>query len=94
MANKKQESESAYSDVSKQAEQAQKDAEKDVEYDDEGNPKPQSSEAADELAAEMSTRAAGSFEGGGPFPPEILQERYMGSTKLARERPEYTSHEE
>lgn len=95
MASKKQsEGESAYSDVSGAVEQSQKDAEAPVEYDDDGNVKPQSSEATAEVYDEMSKRAAGSVEGGGPWPPEVAAERNSGAARLRAHRPEYTSHEE
>lgn len=46
-----------------------------------------------ELAAEMSHRAAGSAEGGGPWPADML-DRYLTPPTSLRTIEPYTSHEE
>jgi hypothetical protein len=89
------EGESAFKDVSGAVEQAQKDAEAPIEYDEDGNPKPQSSEAANEVNQEMATRASASAEGGGPWPEEVLRERFISpGQRLRAPQEEYTSHED
>lgn len=90
----KQSDEAPYQDVSAQLEEAREEAQKPVEYDDEGNPKASDSTAAAEVEAEMSRRGAGSGEGGGPWPPELLAERYVGTPTAPVTVPEYTSHED
>jgi hypothetical protein len=92
---KSDEGQSAFKDVSAAAEQAAKDAQAPVEYDEQGNVKPRSSEAANEVAQEQSKRANAHAEGGGPWPPELLAKRGIGSgRRLERAVPTYTSHEE
>jgi hypothetical protein len=86
--------ESAYRDVSAQVEEAQEEAQKPVEYDDEGNVKPSESTAAAEVYDEMAKRSAGSGEGGGPWPPDLMLKRSVGATPVERSIGEYTSHEE
>lgn len=86
--------ETGYRDVSKEAEQAAEDAKKGVELDDEGNVKSSTSEAAGVLADEQAYRASAQANGGGPWPPELLRERFVNPTPLKARIPEYTSHEE
>lgn len=53
------------------------------------------SEAAAVVSAEMSHRATAQANGGGPWPPEILQERFIGAGQpVVAALPAYTSHEE
>lgn len=86
--------ETGYRDVSAEAEQAAKEAKKGPEFDDEGNLKSSTSKAAAVLADEQAYRASASFNGGGPWPPELLVERFVSPTVIERSIPEYTSHEE
>lgn len=85
-----------YSDVSKQAEQAKKDAEKPAEFDDDGRLKRDGkvSQSTVELADEVSRRASGAANGGGPWPEEVLRKNFVDPREsTARPEPEYTSHE-
>lgn len=50
-------------------------------------------EAAEAAAEESARRAAGQVNGGGPWPPELLLERYVGATRARGQIGEYTSHE-
>jgi hypothetical protein len=93
-ASKSDEHESAFTDVSDEVEQAEKDAQADPEYDDDGNVTNLTSEAAAEVAAEQAKRAQAQANGGGPWPADLVQERFIGSTPLRAARPEYTSHED
>lgn len=89
-------SENAFQDVSKQQETVQEELEKPVELDDDGKPvvDEKVSQAAEELGDEQGRRASASFNGGGPWPPELIQERFVGASKQKRVIEEYTSHEE
>jgi hypothetical protein len=82
-----------YADVSKEVEQAHEDARQPIELDEDGNPKPRTSEAANVVNQEQAYRAGAQFNGGGPWPPELLRE--LGTTPLRSdsEGPVYTSHE-
>lgn len=87
--------ETGYKDVSDAQEQAAKDAEAPLELDEDGKPTNLTSEAQREVAEEMAYRAGAQANGGGPWPPEILRERFTGSTPLHRSVVgNYTSHEE
>lgn len=85
--------ETGFKDVSGAVEQAEKDAQAPTEYDDDGNPIDRSSEAANEVAQEQSYRAGAQVNGGGPWPPELLLENFVGARPLVRSSGEYTSHE-
>jgi hypothetical protein len=84
-----------FSDVSDAQEQAAKDAQEPVEFDkDTGEPKPQTSEAAAEVAQEMSVRATAQASGGGPWPEELLLKNFVGSNRMRPPQQQYTSHED
>lgn len=84
------EGDSAYGDLTDLQKQA--DEERANPTDDEGNPRPAEAQVA--LQAELSHRAAGSSEGGGPWPPDLLA-RHMDPTRATRSVEDaYTSHEE
>jgi hypothetical protein len=48
---------------------------------------------ADEVAQEMAVRASAQSNGGGPWPPEVLQRRFVGANRMRPPEPVYTSHE-
>jgi hypothetical protein len=88
MAKKKNgdEDDSAFTDVSKDVETVQKEAGKPAERDDDGKlvVDDKVSEANAKIADEQAVRASASANGGGPWPPELLVERFVGGTPLAR----------
>jgi hypothetical protein len=88
MAKKKNgdEDDSAFTDVSKDVETVQKDADTPSERDDDGKlvVDDKVSEANAKIADEQAVRASASANGGGPWPPELLVERFVGGTPLAR----------
>lgn len=52
-------------------------------------------EAQAVVSAEMSHRATAQANGGGPWPPELIAEKFIGAGQPAVAlQPEYTSHEE
>lgn len=52
-------------------------------------------EAQAEVSAEMSHRASAAANGGGPWPPELIAEKFVGAGQPAVAAiPDYTSHEE
>lgn len=85
--------ESAFTDVSKEAEQAKADAAAPLELDEDGNVTNLTSESATAVAAEQAFRTGAQANGGGPWPRDLLIERFVGNTPLRAQRPEYTSHE-
>lgn len=85
--------ESAFKDVSKQAEQAQEDAAQPLELDDEGRVTNLTSKAASEVAEEQAKRAGAQANGGGPWPEDLMLQRFVGSTRIKRPEQQYTSHE-
>lgn len=93
--SKSERPETGFKDVEAQAEQAEKDAQQPLEVDDDGKPVNLTSEAGLEVAEERAFRAGAQVNGGGPWPPELLRERYVGNqTKLSRDvSAGYTSHE-
>jgi hypothetical protein len=93
MPDKKQRSgggddESAFTDVSKHVETAQTESEKPDERDDDGNVivSQKAAEANEAIADEQAVRASAQVEGGGPWPEDLLVERFANEgAPVARE---------
>lgn len=84
-----------FQDIEGDLEQAQQDAEKAAAVAaDPDSDEVVTSEASATVQDELAHRAAASAEGGGPWPQDLLVERYVGGTKLTRSVGEYTSHED
>lgn len=83
--------EEGYRDVSAEVEQAEKDAQEPV--DPETGDLRLTSPAAAAVQEERNYRAGAQANGGGPWPPEVLVQQWVGATTVERSIPEYTSHE-
>jgi hypothetical protein len=81
MATRKQDSgedDTAFTDVSKDVETVEKEAAKPDERDDDGNlvVSDKAQEAGQSIADEQARRASAQANGGGPWPEDLLLERY------------------
>jgi hypothetical protein len=62
---------------------------------DEAEADPDDTEATAVVNAEMSHRATAQANGGGPWPPELIAEKFIGAGQpVVAALPAYTSHEE
>lgn len=86
-------SESPFTDVTAQVAKADEEAGQSL-VDERGEPR-EFSTAGAEVAAEMSRRSSAAVEGGGPFPEEIVRDRYVGAPSTRRGVTDgWTSHEQ
>jgi hypothetical protein len=79
---------SAFTDVSKHVETLQTESEKPDERDDDGNVivSQKAAEANEAIADEQAVRASAQVEGGGPWPEDLLVERFANEgAPVARE---------
>jgi hypothetical protein len=76
--------------------QAKQDADQPAEFNDDGTVKvSEPSQATVEVNEELARRSAATTNGGGPFPPEVLEKNFIGnSTQIKTPVQEYTSHED
>jgi hypothetical protein len=67
-----------------------------TEFNDDGTVKvSEPSQATVEVNEELARRSAATTNGGGPFPPEVLEKNFIGnSTQIKTPVQEYTSHED
>lgn len=82
----------AFADVTEEVEQVKQEMEAPQETDEDGNVVPRTSEATAKVAEEEAVRAGASFNGGGPWPPELLAKVGTTPGNAVRDIPEYTSH--
>lgn len=80
-------------DVSAEVEAVEKQAEEEPPTDDEGRLLGTTPEE-ETVISEMTYRSGAQANGGGPWPPDLLVQQFVGSKPLERRIPAYTSHEE
>lgn len=79
-AKKKDDAEAPYKDVSDQVDASAP--------DDDGNVDDKAAAAAAEVHGELSHRAAGAGEGGGPWPEEVMRKRFLQTQETGVATPE------
>jgi hypothetical protein len=78
--------EGGFKDISSELDQAKQDADQPAEFNDDGTVK---------VSEQLARRSAATTNGGGPFPPEVLEKNFIGnSTQIKTPVQEYTSHED